>query len=119
MTLGTLDYHRFWGGTLPERKPARSGRRGPEQMNYKSQQPEARAGRPEYEETTSTGKHGAEARTTSPRMHCSRFAQGPPEYVVVGGGANSYSCNPKEKCKFLQRPTNVTSNPLARSPGAP
>lgn len=52
-------------------------------------------------------------------MHCSRFAQGPPGDVVLGGGANSYSFNPQEKCRVLPRPTNVTSNPLAKSPGAP
>lgn len=72
-------------------------------MNYKSQQLNSRAGQPEYVETTSTGKHGADAGTTSPRMHCSRIAQGPLGYVVVGG-ANFYSFNIKENANSSNGP---------------
>lgn len=85
-TLEQIEHHQFSGGNLVRGETvARSGSRDPEHMNYKSQQPIARTRRPEYEETTSTGRHSAEAGTTSPRMHRSRLAQGPPGYVVFGG----------------------------------
>lgn len=69
-------------------------------------------GRPEYRETTSTGRLSAHAGTTIPRKHRSRLAHRPPGYVVVEGRANSYPFSLREN-------VNASHGPPSQPPTGP